>query len=124
MVSRSTQLGNEGEAMAAAHLQAKGYQILLRQYKCKPGEIDIVAQKDDVLVFVEVKNHSEASYYDALDALTPSKIKKLLRAAEHYLWENHVEDDMQVRFDVVAIDRKAGQAPRIQHIEDAFERDS
>ena len=122
MSSSATKIGDEGEQIAVDYLVAKGYKILGRKYACNRGELDIVAQTADVLVFAEVKNYSESSYHDALDALTPKKIKKIIAAAHHYLYENDIADDMQVRFDVVAIDRKGG-AITINHIPDAFEAD-
>lgn len=123
MSSRSSQIGDEGEQMAADYLTARGYQILARKFVCQQGEIDIVAQKGEVLIFAEVKNYSEASYHDALDALTPLKIKKVIRAAEVYLWQYQVSDNLEIRFDVVAIDRKQGGVPDLKHIPDAFEWD-
>ena len=123
MSSKSGDLGRRGEEMAAKYLAKKGYRIVARNFKCQPGEIDIVAYDADSLVFVEVKYYSDTAYHDALDALTPSKIKKIIRAAEVYLWQEHVDEGCEVRFDVVAIDRHGGEELEIKHLQDAFDRD-
>ena len=123
MSSLARQKGAKGEALAALYLEQKGYRILTRNYTCQAGEIDLVSEKEGVLVFVEVKYYSDRSYMDALDSVTPAKIKKVFRACDHYLWTQAVPEDTEVRFDIVAIDETGGDFPHIKHIPDAFERD-
>ena len=123
MSSRQQEIGDEGERLAAAYLERHGWKILGRKVRYRVGELDIVAAKADLLAFVEVKNYSESSYHDALDALTPVKIKKIIAAARHFLFENDVAESVQIRFDVVTIDRSRAGAVAINHIEDAFEWD-
>jgi putative endonuclease len=111
-------LGNEGEEMAALHLIRSGYDILIRNYMYQKGEIDIIARKKDVIVIVEVKTRSTPDFGDPQDFLKAGQIQRLVATANHFV-ENFVEDDVDVRFDIIAIIKnKAGT--KLEHIEDAF----
>jgi putative endonuclease len=111
-------LGNEGEEMAALHLIRSGYDILIRNYMYQKGEIDIIARKKDVIVIVEVKTRSTPDFGDPQDFLKVGQIQRLVATANHFV-ENFVEDDVDVRFDIIAIIiNKAGT--KLEHIEDAF----
>jgi putative endonuclease len=111
-------LGNEGEEMAALHLIRSGYDILIRNYMYQKGEIDIIARKKDVIVIVEVKTRSTPDFGDPQDFLKAGQIQRLVATANHFV-ENFVEDDVDVRFDIIAIIiNKAGT--KLEHIEDAF----
>jgi putative endonuclease len=111
-------LGTEGEEMAALHLLKTGYNILKRNYTFQKGEIDIIARKKDVVVIVEVKTRSTPDFGNPQDFLKSGQIQRLVATANHYV-ENFVEDDVDVRFDIVAIIKnKAGI--KLEHIEDAF----
>jgi putative endonuclease len=111
-------LGNEGEEMAALHLIRSGYDILIRNYMYQKGEIDIIASKKDVIVIVEVKTRSTPDFGDPQDFLKAGQIQRLVATANHFV-ENFVEDDVDVRFDIIAIIKnKAGT--KLEHIEDAF----
>lgn len=112
-------LGHEGEQMAADYLLSQGYRILHRNWKNRRGrELDIVAQKDDVLAFVEVKSRANEQFGRATDSIDYWKIQRIVSAADSYLRTYHVTQ-YQVRFDVITV---IGMAPdvRIQHIPDAF----
>ncbi len=104
--------GRRGEQLAAAHLRAKGYRIVERNYRCKLGEIDIVAMDGDTLVFVEVRRRNTARYGTALEAVSPAKQRQVARVAEVYLTRR---TPSAVRFDVVGI-----IGDEIVHVEDAF----
>jgi putative endonuclease len=111
-------LGNEGEEMAALHLIRSGYDILIRNYMYQKGEIDIIARKKDVIIIVEVKTRSTPDFGDPQDFLKAGQIQRLVATANHFV-ENFVEDDVDVRFDIIAIIKnKAGT--KLEHIEDAF----
>jgi putative endonuclease len=111
-------LGNEGEEMAALHLIRSGHDILIRNYMYQKGEIDIIARKKDVIVIVEVKTRSTPDFGDPQDFLKAGQIQRLVATANHFV-ENFVEDDVDVRFDIIAIIKnKAGT--KLEHIEDAF----
>lgn len=102
-----TDHGHSGEKAAARFLQRQGYKILVRNYRVRWGEIDLVCRHEGVLVFVEVKTRSEGSWGSPAEAVTHGKQRRLVRAARSYLSELDVQG-MPVRFDVVEV-RLAGE---------------
>lgn len=110
--------GNRGEDLAVDFLRKKGYRILHRNFRFKRGEMDIIAEDDTMLVFVEVKARRSLLFGDPIDAVTASKCRQLRRVAEGYLFVHKI-DDRSCRFDVIAIDYEGG-TPHIRHLEDAF----
>lgn len=110
--------GKAGEDAAVDYLTKKGYRILERNFRFERGEIDIVAEDGDVLVFVEVKARSTHQFGEPEDALTPRKQEYLRRTAEGYLFSHDI-DDRECRFDVIAIDIH-GARMEIRHLEEAF----
>ena len=95
-------LGNAGENLAAAYLENHGYRILERNYRCKQGEIDIIAQKCDVLVFIEVKTRKNKNYGRPIDAITFYKKKHFINSIEYYMYKYKFEN-IPVRIDVIEI---------------------
>ncbi len=110
--------GDEGELIAVKFLEDKGFRILQRNYRFERGEIDIIAEDSNELVFVEVKSRHSQNFGAPEDAITPKKESHLKRTAEGYLFQNKLEDKA-CRFDVIAIDWKGGQ-PEIRHIKKVF----
>ncbi len=107
--------GNKYEAVAANTLTASGYTVLQRNYRCRIGEIDIIAQDRDVLVFVEVKYRlTDASGYPE-ESVSYTKQRKISATADYYCMKHGITDEINRRFDVIAID-SAG----IRHYENAF----
>ena len=96
------QLGKMGEAVAARYLQAKGYSIIERNFRCALGEIDIVAKHAGELVFVEVKTRTTQDVARPGDAVTPSKQAHIAKAGEVYLLRK-VKGQWRCRFDVVEV---------------------
>ena len=96
------QLGILGENVAVRRLEALGYAVLARRYRTRCGEIDIVADDDGTLVFVEVKARADARFGTAAEAVTAWKQRRLVRMARDYLAREEV-GDRPCRFDVVAI---------------------
>lgn len=117
MSSRKQSLGRWGEARAAEFLETQGYQIIERNWRCEYGEIDLIAQQADVLVFIEVKARSTQQFGYPEEAVTPSKQQHLIEAAQTYL-QAHPEHDGDWRIDVIAVQR-AADGPQIHHIENA-----
>jgi putative endonuclease len=105
-------LGKSGEERAAGYLRKKGYDILEKNYRCRFGEIDIIASKDGVLVFVEVKTRSSADYGFGYESVTQSKQGKLVKTAQFYM---SGRAEVPARFDVISID-----GDLVTHIENAF----
>ncbi len=111
--------GNLGEDLAAKYLEDKGYTILKRNFHFgKTGEIDIIAEKDGELAFVEVKYRTNHSFGDPLESITPKKANTLRRTAEGYLYVNKITDK-PCRIDIIII-KKSGDDVEIQHIENAI----
>ncbi len=108
-------LGKWGESVAALHLEAKGYQIQARNWRCARGEIDIVAIDGDELAFVEVKTRKGRILGTPEEGLTVKKGRKLIELAQTYLSEKDVDADW--RIDLVAIELdKSGKLLRCEHI--------
>ncbi len=111
-------LGMWGEGIAARYLQDKGYNILDKNYYTRNGELDIICEKNDKLVFVEVKTRKNTSFGSPEEAITRKKINHLRQAALIYL--NSVERPYkEIRFDVITI-LVEGNKEIINHIEQAF----
>jgi putative endonuclease len=110
-------LGKTGEEFAAGHLKKSGYKILFRNWKWGKHEIDIIAGKDDMIVFVEVKTRTDNPAEDPRTAITGEKRKSMIYAADGYIQKFNI--DKESRFDVIIIIKK-GESYEIDHIEDAF----
>ncbi len=110
--------GTLGEEKAVDYLEEKGYRILERNFRFDRGEIDIVAEENGVLVFIEVKTRHSQSFGNPEDAVTIAKRDQIRKVAEGYLFKNNI-DGRDCRFDVVAIER-SGSDIHIRHIENAF----
>lgn len=96
--------GDKYETLAAEVLQNNGYRILERNFRCREGEIDLIALEDGYLVFVEVKYRKDCKKGTAAAAVDIKKQKKICRVADYYLFKNRLYADASVRFDVAAID--------------------
>ena len=111
-------LGHKGEDMAADYLQKEGYCILERNWTNKGRkEIDIIATKDDVIVFVEVKTRKVGSITTPISAVDVRKQHRIILAADSYLKAYRI--DSRCRFDIISIIYN-DEASKIEHIEDAF----
>jgi uncharacterized protein (TIGR00252 family) len=110
------QTGVWGEGVAAAYLREKGYVILERDWHSGHRDIDIIAQKDDTIVFVEVKARRTSDFGSPELAVDYKKQQHLLRAINHYVSYRRLE--FPWRFDVISIVGMPGQQPEIKHIED------
>ena len=116
-INRKTR-GKRGEDEAVDFLQKKGYRILERNFRFEHGEIDIVAEDDATLVFVEVKARRTKSFGEPEEAVTEFKRKQVRKVAGGYLFEHSIES-RECRFDVIAIDHGEGRSI-IRHFENAF----
>jgi putative endonuclease len=114
-------LGILGENLAVDLLRARGYSILARRYRCRYGEIDIIAEERACIVFIEVKLRTTDLFGEAFEAIPPWKRRRIITVALDYLSRNNLLD-RPVRFDVAAIDERAGKLA-VEMIEDAFTED-
>lgn len=119
---RRDSLGRWGERLAEDHLRRRGYRILARQYKTRLGEIDLIAEQGEWIVFVEVKTRVGLERGHPVEAVDPHKQRQLLRLAEAWL-KRHPAPARRVRFDVVGILKRADGPPEIVHLEHAFRGD-
>ncbi|MBR1566179.1 MAG: YraN family protein [Oscillospiraceae bacterium] len=113
--------GNWGEDRAARYLRLHGYRIVERNFRCRQGEIDIIAQKGGIVAFVEVKQRKNADFGEAREFVTISKQRRVIAAAE--LWLLKTRCELQPRFDVIEVYAPEGTKtllPEINHIENAF----
>ena len=111
------ELGKKGEELAINFLVTKGYHILEKNYRYIKAEVDIIAQKENTLVAVEVKTRSSADFGDPQDFVNQKKIKLLVSAIDHYVVQRDL--DVEVRFDIIAIIMQQ-HTHQIEHLEDAF----
>lgn len=102
MINKQT-IGNAGEEMAAKYYEDKGFYIAAKNFHSPFGEIDVIAENETEVVFVEVKVRRNTAGYDPKEAVTPSKIEKIRKTAEHYIYKSHIYNTLQPRFDVAEI---------------------
>lgn len=108
--------GEEAEARAEAFLVQNGLVKLERNYRCKLGEIDLIMQHGDTLVFIEVRLRSHQAFANAAESVTIRKQQKIIRTAQHYLQQHKLTDKANCRFDVIAF----GRSGNPDWIKDAF----
>ena len=120
-MGRNNVVGAWGEAVAADYLRKKRFQVIATGYRCRYGEIDLVVQNRQYLVFVEVKLRSSDRFAEAREFVDLRKQERLRATASLYL--DQFPTDLQPRFDVIEVYAPEGSAtkhPRIIHLEDAF----
>ena len=110
--------GHWGEERAAEYLQKKGYRIVVKNYRHRHAEIDLIAEKDKLLIFVEVKTRSGTGFGMPEEFVNYTKSRLIMKAAEHYIFETDWMFD--VRFDIVSVLILPNDNMNIRHIEDAF----
>lgn len=114
--------GLEGEQAAARLLESLGFTVLERRYRCGHKEIDLIAGRDDLVVFVEVKRRLNGKYGDVRASIDKRKQRNLVAAAEGWLYRNDPpERDRTYRFDVILLHPPDSSGKvKLEHIEDAF----
>jgi putative endonuclease len=101
-VRTTTELGLRGERIAARYLTDRGLRLLDRNWRCREGELDIVARDGDAIVFCEVKTRSQVGFGHPVEAVTPAKQRRLRTLAHRWL-AAHEEHAPDLRFDVVGV---------------------
>ena len=115
------QTGARGEAIARRYLRQQGYQIIDANWSSVFGELDIVAERDATLAFVEVKTRRATDTESALAGITAAKRERMVKAVYQYLYENELDPDTAWRIDVIAVALNDGRPPLLDHVEDAFD---
>jgi putative endonuclease len=116
-MAEHNELGKMGENLVAAYLAEKGFHIRHRNWRYKKEELDIVAETDDYLVFVEVKTRSNLNWGEPDEAVTLKKQRLLIKAANAYIIENNCTKE--ARFDIISVILPSHPL-NIKHIENAF----
>lgn len=111
--------GEEGESAACRYLEEHGFAVLARNFRCRSGEVDVVARDGDTTVFVEVKERRGESHGQGHEAVTFGKRRRIVRAARLYAAARGLSDT-PLRFDVVSIDWVDGR-PHVRHDPGAFD---
>ena len=107
MTFKKIELGAKGEELAVRYLKKRGYRIVERNYRTRLGEIDIIAEQGDDLVFIEVKTRSDTLFGSAFESVTKQKQKQLSKVALEYISKEDCHN-RPARFDVVAIELQKG----------------
>lgn len=102
MIDKQT-IGGRGEEVAADYYENKGFYIAAKNFHGPFGEIDLIAESENEVVFVEVKVRRTTAGYSPKEAVTQSKIQKIRKTAEHYIYKSHIYGTLQPRFDVAEI---------------------
>lgn len=113
-----TQTGQAAETLACSYLEAQGLRPLLRNFRCRVGELDLIMQDGDYLVFVEVRSRHNRRYGTPAETVTVTKQRRLIKAATYYLQQSRCR--APCRFDVVAVVRDREQTT-VEWIRDAFQ---
>ncbi|GAA4412398.1 YraN family protein [Nibrella viscosa] len=116
-MAEHNETGKQGEEEAARYLQQKGYDVVARNFRYQHAEIDLVARKGKLLIFVEVKTRRNLSFGNPEEFVSSTKARLVMRVAEHYIFTKDWRYD--VRFDILAITLKDDDV-LVKHIEDAF----
>lgn len=119
MGKESWQIGRSGEEMAAEYLARAGYKIIERNFHSQQGELDLIAEEGEFLVFVEVKNYSCKSFGSPLGAVRRNKKESIIHAARTYIYKKNISG-RYCRFDVLAIYRRPDGSRAFDLIRDAF----
>lgn len=116
-MAQHNDLGKLGEELAIKYLTTKGFVIRDKNWRFQKAEVDIIAQKENLLIAVEVKTRTSVDFGSPEEFVNPKKIKLLVKAMDEYITSNDL--DMEFRFDIIGIVPK-GLEYEIEHLEDAF----
>ncbi|MDO5523972.1 MAG: YraN family protein [Bacteroidia bacterium] len=117
-MAQHNELGLKGEEEAVRYLKSKGYRIRNRNWKFHGYEIDIVAENEEFIVFVEVKTRTTALFGNPEDFVGNARMRRMVDAADHYLIENAI--DKPARFDIIGLIWDGNRFVEQEHIDDAF----
>ncbi len=111
--------GKKAEDLAVQFLQKNGYKIIVRNFRYQKAEIDIIAEKDNLIIIVEVKARSTDFFILPQEAVTKGKIRLIVTSANHFMEEYN--KDQEVRFDIISVLPDEKGSLNIEHITDAFQ---
>lgn len=111
--------GKSAERLARSWLEQQGLSLIAENYRCPPGEIDLIMHDATHCVFIEVRSRNSPRYGGALASITPAKQRRIIRAADYFLQNQPVYSDMPCRFDVIGFQGEA-KVTNLDWIRDAF----
>ncbi len=111
------EIGKEKEKVAEEFLKKNGYEIIGKNFSTKFGEIDLIAKKDDLIVFVEVRSKSYSYFGKPFETIDRKKIKKIVKTAQIFIQKNRLQN-YNIRFDVISVENN-----KVEHIPSAFDLD-
>jgi len=117
-MTKKQDLGRKGEDFSSDYLEKAGYQILERNWRYSKAEIDIIAKKDDALIFIEVKTRSYDYYGKPEESVTSFKERLIIDAANRYM--ELTGHDWEIRFDIISLLANKNDGFHLEHFEDAF----
>ena len=117
MTSEQQQRGLDAETRAVRHMQCADFEILVRNFRCRLGELDIVARRDDLLVVAEVRLRTRADFGSAADSIGLRKRQRIIRTTRYLMLGKPALRHLRIRFDTLLLDSQEGP---IDWIEDAF----
>ncbi len=115
------EFGQFCEQAVCQHLQQQGLLMIEKNYRCRMGEIDLIMQHKECLVFIEVRFRQQQSYGSSAETVDFRKQQKLIRCASHYLQKHRLTDQKACRFDVVGVKLNAAKILQFQWIQNAFQ---
>lgn len=121
MKQTATEIGRMGETAVCRYLMQQGYTIRKRNYRIRGGEIDIIAQKGEILAFVEVKTRRVSETVSPLEWLLPPQQARIIRTAMVYCAEQNPDWAWQPRYDAAAVTIDRGQIVSVEYVENAFD---
>jgi putative endonuclease len=119
IMARKDELGRRGEDLAARFLEDAGYRLVERNWRCRQGEIDIIATRTDTLIFVEVKTRSGLAFGHPFEAITTTKLARLRVLAAAWCVEHHPQAK-RIRLDAIAVVAPRNGPPTIEHLLGVF----
>ncbi len=123
MVNSTKEKGDYAERQARHYLEKRGLKTLQCNYHCRYGEIDLIMEDKNELVFVEVRSRTPKGYGNAVETISDSKIRKIIITAEQYLQDKKISPQKFCRFDIVSIDNTANKS-MIKWLPNAFQAGS
>lgn len=112
--------GATAEDLAQDYLKKQGLTLIARNFRCKPGEIDLIFEQDETIIFVEVRHRVSAAFGTALDSITPVKQSKIIKAATLFMLQKKWYNLRAMRFDVITLQGKLAETPNFNWIKQAF----
>lgn len=118
---KTTETGRIGERAVCSHLMQQGYTIIVQNYRRRGGEIDIIAENGEHLVFVEVKTRRAGSMVSPMESITRTQQVRIIRTAMAYCAEQNADWRLQPRFDAAAVVLTGQRVISLDYVENAFD---